>query len=59
MLDPTGGNTVTHINGITDTIVNGTSLGVSGYLDIGLMDTMKDLKDADKDYLAQQREENE
>lgn len=43
MLDPSGGNTVTHINGITDTIVNGTSLGVGGYLDIGLMDTMKDL----------------
>ncbi|MDD2979429.1 MAG: hypothetical protein PHN80_05600 [Hespellia sp.] len=43
MLDPSGRNTVTSIAGIGDTIVNGKSLGVGGYLDIGLLDTMKDL----------------
>ena len=31
------------IEGITDVIVNGESLGIGGYLDIGLIDTMKDL----------------
>ena len=48
MLDPTGGNVPKHIKGITDVIVvtaDGTqrSLGLGGYLDIGLNDTMKDL----------------
>lgn len=43
MLDPTGGTTVYHINGIKDVLVNGTSLNLGGYLDIGLLDTMKDL----------------
>ena len=47
MLDPAGGNTPTAIRGITDVIVvaNGEeiSLGLGGYLDIGLLDTMKDL----------------
>lgn len=47
MLDPTGGNTPVIIKGITDVIVvaDGTeiSLGLGGYLDIGLLDTMKDL----------------
>lgn len=43
MLDPTGGNTPTAIHNITDVIVNGKSLGLGGYLDIGLLDTMKDL----------------
>ncbi|MCD8026811.1 MAG: hypothetical protein LUF33_07820 [Clostridiales bacterium] len=38
-----GGNQVTHISGITDTLVNGESLGINGYLDIGIIDTMKDL----------------
>ena len=46
-LDPTGGNTPTMIKGITDVIVvaNGEQipLGVGGYLDIGILDTMKDL----------------
>jgi hypothetical protein len=42
-LDPTHSNTVVGIPGITDTIVNGQSLGVGGYLDIGLLDTMEDL----------------
>ena len=48
MLDPSGGNTPTAIQGITDVIVvtaGGAqySLGLGGYLDIGLLDTMKDL----------------
>ena len=48
MLDHTGGNVPQHIKGITDVIVvtaDGTqrSLGLGGYLDIGLNDTMKDL----------------
>ena len=46
-LDPTGGNTPILIKGITDVIVvaNGEQipLGVGGYLDIGILDTMKDL----------------
>lgn len=46
--DPTMSNTVVRIKDITDTIVvhsDGTqeSLGLGGYLDIGLYDTMKDL----------------
>lgn len=43
MLDPAGGNVPTGIEGIEDVIVNGQSLGLGGYLDIGLIDTMKDL----------------
>lgn len=47
MLDPSGGNTPTAISGITDVIVvaggKETALGLGGYLDIGLLDTMKDL----------------
>lgn len=48
MLDPTGGNHPTAIRGITDVIVvtaDGTqqSLGLGGYLDVGILDTMKDL----------------
>lgn len=43
MLDPAGGNAVHTIKGITDVMVNGQSLGLGGYLDIGLIDTMKDL----------------
>ena len=31
------------ISGITETAVNGQELGVGGYLDIGLIDTMQDL----------------
>ena len=42
-LDPTKTNKVIAITGITDTVVNGRSLGLGGYLDIGLYDTMKDL----------------
>lgn len=43
MLDPAGGTKVIHINDINDVLVNGQSLGLGGYLDIGLLDTMKDL----------------
>lgn len=43
MLDPTGGNQVVHIDNIKNTAVNGMKLGLGGYLDIGLIDTMKDL----------------
>lgn len=42
-LNTEGVNDVVAINGITDTLVNGRSLGVGGYLDIGIIDTMKDL----------------
>lgn len=43
MLDPTNSNVVMRIPNITDVVVNGKSLGLGGYLDIGLVDTMKDL----------------
>ncbi len=43
MLDPTGGNTPTKIEGIKEVLVNGQNLGLGGYLDIGIIDTMKDL----------------
>lgn len=42
MLDPSGGNTPTKL--IIDSVeVNGKDLGLGGYLDIGLIDTMKDM----------------
>lgn len=42
-LDPEGHNIPRVITGITDTAVNGQTLGIGGYLDIGLIDTMQDL----------------
>lgn len=42
-LDPSKTNQVVAIEGINDTVVNGTALGLGGYLDIGLLDTMEDL----------------
>lgn len=36
-------NVIMHIRNITSTVVNGENLGINGYLDIGLIDTMKDL----------------
>lgn len=42
-LDPTLSNRPVVLEGITDVAVNGQSLGLGGYLDIGLIDTMKDL----------------
>ena len=48
MLDPTGGNNRVLIDSIVDTIVvtadgEQISLGLGGYLDVGILDTMKDL----------------
>ncbi|SHJ81639.1 hypothetical protein [Hespellia stercorisuis] len=43
MLSPAGSNVVGHIDQISDAAVNGESLGLGGYLDIGLLDTMKDM----------------
>lgn len=42
-LDPTLSNKVVAIPNIQDVVINGESLGLGGYLDIGLIDTMKDL----------------
>lgn len=42
-LDPDGKNVVTVIDNIKSVVVNGKELGLGGYLDIGLIDTMKDL----------------
>ena len=43
MLNPNGVNVPERIKNITDVTVNGVELGLGGYLDIGLIDTMKDL----------------
>lgn len=48
LLDPTGGNHPVVLQDITDVIIvqadgTQTALGLGGYLDIGLMDTMEDL----------------
>lgn len=47
MLDPTGGQTPIVVRGITDVILvteqGNIPLGLGGYLDVGLLDTMKDL----------------
>lgn len=43
MLDPAGGNHPTAIKGIAEVVVQGQELGLGGYLDIGLYDTMQDL----------------
>ncbi|WP_425755206.1 hypothetical protein ACPW7J_10430 [Ihubacter sp. rT4E-8] len=43
LLNPQGRNARVTIDGIERVIVNGRDLGVDGYLDIGLIDTMKDL----------------
>jgi len=42
-LDPSGRNIPFIINDIHSVVVNGKDLGLGGYLDIGLIDTMKDL----------------
>lgn len=42
-LDPTNSNKVISVYNIQDVAVNGSSLGLDGYLDIGIVDTMKDL----------------
>ena len=43
LLNPEPINKSIIIRDITETVVNGQSLGINGYLDIGLYDTMKDL----------------
>lgn len=43
LLDPGKGNHAVQITGITQVAVNGQELGLGGYIDIGLIDTMKDL----------------
>ena len=43
VLDTTNSNIPISINDISNVTVNGKDLGVGGYLDIGLIDTMKDL----------------
>ena len=43
MLDPTKSNRPVGIRDIQSVVVNGQDLGLGGYLDIGLLDTMKDL----------------
>lgn len=42
-LDPTNSNIPVTVSGITQVAVNGRELGLGGYLDIGLYDTMEDL----------------
>jgi len=42
-LDPTLSNTAVAVPDIREVAVNGQELGLGGYLDIGLIDTMKDL----------------
>ncbi len=42
-LDPTSSNKVVSVPNIQDVMIHGQSLGVGGYLDIGIIDTMKDL----------------
>ena len=43
LLNPSGENAAVTISGIEEVLVNGAPLGLGGYLDIGLHDTMKDL----------------
>ncbi len=42
-LNPTGANKPVGIENITSVVVNGEELGLGGYLDIGLFDTMEDM----------------
>lgn len=42
-LDPTLSNKAVIIDGINEVYINGEPLGLGGYLDIGIIDTMKDL----------------
>lgn len=43
MLLSGAGEGIIHLENISETAVNGSPLGINGYLDIGLLDTMKDL----------------
>ncbi len=43
VLDPTNSNKAVVVDEIDDIIINGDSIGLGGYIDIGIIDTMKDL----------------
>ena len=43
LLDPSKSNKVVTISNIESVVINGEDLGLGGYLDIGLIDTMKDM----------------
>ncbi len=43
LLNPEATNSAIKISGITSTAINGQELGIGGYLDLGLFDTMKDM----------------
>ena len=43
MLNPDGVNVPYTIDNIQGTMIDGKDLGIDGYLDIGLIDTMKDM----------------
>ena len=43
LLDPTKSNIPVPVQDITEVLINGRDLGLGGYLDIGLIDTMNDL----------------
>ena len=43
LLDPTKSNIPVPVQDITEVLINGRDLGLGGYLDIGLVDTMNDL----------------
>ncbi len=43
LLDPTKSNKVVSITNIESVVINGQDLGLGGYLDIGIIDTMKDM----------------
>ncbi len=43
LLDATSSNIAIQVDNISDVAINGQSLGLRGYLDIGLFDTMEDL----------------
>lgn len=42
-LDPSKSNQIVHIGNIKDLVINGQRIPIDGYLDIGLIDTMKDM----------------
>ncbi len=42
-LDPAQANNCVHIHRIKEVVINGKELGIGGYLDIGLIDTMYDM----------------
>lgn len=43
LLDPSKSNKVVTISNIESVVINGVDLGLGGYLDVGIIDTMKDM----------------